>query len=72
MKHHPDRYETRIAHNRKTEKLDFSNSIFPRRFSPAKKAEARKIPFPFSLTHTWNREHNKRLKAKLHPGSRAV
>ena len=72
MKHHPDRYETRIAHNRKTEKLDFSNSIFPRRFSPAKKAEARKIPFPVSLTHAWNRGHNEALGTIHHLGSHGI
>ena len=66
MKYHLNRNETRIGHSRKMEKLDIANSIFPRRFSPAKKEEARKIPFPVNLTHTWNREHNKEFRVIFH------
>jgi len=53
------------------EKLDTANSIFPRGFSPAKKAETGKTPFHVNLTHTWNREHNESLRTIYHLGFRA-
>ncbi len=64
-----NRNETRIAHSGKMEKLDIANSIFPREFTPAKKEEARKTPFPVSLTHIWNREHNEGFRVIFHLGS---